>query len=126
MAVSISTNAKATPNILAKVLLKAIDKDKQALVDIHELLTRLFIRNRNQHRRSLWFKSLTQFRKELGLLIEEFTSSKKASLSEKIEQRLKYWDEKCVHQWYLYVFPSISQSGFTLMLFEGRSHSSLQ
>jgi ribonuclease MRP protein subunit RMP1 len=101
MAISATTNAKPAPKISSKALLKASDKDKQALIDIHELLTRLFVRNRNQHRRSLWFKSLSQFRKELGLLIEELSATKKSSVGEKIEQRLRHWDERCVHQWYL-------------------------
>ena len=73
------------------------------MVDIHELLSRLFVRNRNQHRRSTWFRSLAQFQKEMGLIIDEMNSTKWASVSEKIERRLLFWDERCVHQWYLYV-----------------------
>ncbi|KAF2798380.1 hypothetical protein K505DRAFT_394690 [Melanomma pulvis-pyrius CBS 109.77] len=101
MAVATTANSKAMPKgpqISSKTLLKANDKDKQALVDIHELFTRLFVRNRNQHRRSNWFKSLTQFRKELGHLVEDMNSGKKAFIAEKIEQRLRYWDERCIHQ----------------------------
>lgn len=91
------------PQITAKALLRASDKDKKALVDIHELLHRLFVRNRNQHRRNHWFKSLHQFRKQLGLLLNEMDSSKKASIASKLEQRLQVWDNRYIHQWYLLV-----------------------
>ncbi|KAF2714830.1 hypothetical protein K504DRAFT_368388 [Pleomassaria siparia CBS 279.74] len=104
MAISATANAKSAPpgpHISSKALLQAPDKDKQALVDIHELLTRLFVRNRNQHRRSTWFKSLTQFRRELGLLIDDMNATKKASIGERTEARLRFWDAQYIHQWYL-------------------------
>lgn len=85
-------------SISSDILINASAKDKQNLHDIYELLDRLFVRNRNQHRRNHWFKSLHQFRKQLGLLLQESSSPKKAST---IEKRLQYWDEKCIHQWYL-------------------------
>lgn len=87
----------------ADEVLNASDKDKSQLRDIHELLNKLFVRNRNQHRRNHWFKSLWQFRKEMRLLIEEMEAKtkKKTWAAERIAKRLKYWDEKCVHQWYL-------------------------
>jgi ribonuclease MRP protein subunit RMP1 len=90
------------PQISAKKLLRATDKDKQALADIHELLDRLFVRNRNQHRRSLWFKSLQQFRKQLGLLITEHESKKSRAVRENLLlQRLQFLDDRHIHQWYL-------------------------
>ncbi|KAF2736949.1 hypothetical protein EJ04DRAFT_533334 [Polyplosphaeria fusca] len=90
------------PKISARKLLRAGDKDKQSLVDIHELLEHLFVRNRNQHRRSLWFKSLQMFRKQLGLLIREMESKKSRAARENLlQQRLQFWDERHVHQWYL-------------------------
>lgn len=75
--------------------------DKQNVKDIYELLERLFTRNRNQHRRSHWFKSLHQFRKQLGLLLAEMESTKKVSAARVMTERLQYWDQKCIHQWYL-------------------------
>ena len=87
--------------ISAEPPLAASAKDKQDLKDIQELLDRLFTRNRNQHRRNHWFKSLHQFRKQLGLLVQEMSSTKKVSAAAIMEARLKYWDKKCIHQWYL-------------------------
>jgi ribonuclease MRP protein subunit RMP1 len=92
------------PQITSAALLRANPKDQESLLEIHELLNSLFIRNRNQHRRNHWFKSLQQFRKQLGLLLQEMgTLGKKnsASTAERLSARLRYWDEKCIHQWYL-------------------------
>ncbi|KAF2261137.1 hypothetical protein CC78DRAFT_583986 [Lojkania enalia] len=88
------------PKLTATKLLRASDKDKQALADIHELLDRLFVRNRHQHRRNHWFKSLQQFRKQLALLIKEMESGK-VNVANVLEQRLRFWDERHIHQWYL-------------------------
>ena len=85
----------------AEDLLNASDRDKSQLRDIHELLNKLFVRNRNQHRRNHWFKSLWEFRKQMRLLLEAMELKKKSRAAEQIEARLKYWDEKCIHQWYL-------------------------
>ena len=92
---------KMTTPISAKVLLNASSHDKAMLIDIYELLNNLFTRNRNQHRRSHWWKSLHAFRKQLQVLISEMESGKKSERPAKIEARLRYWDDKCVHQWYL-------------------------
>jgi ribonuclease MRP protein subunit RMP1 len=95
------------PKITADALLNATIKDQQSLMEIHDLLNSLFIRNRNQHRRNHWFKSLQQFRKQLALLLQELNvdvgkkSQKLAAKAEKLTTRLQYWDEKCIHQWYL-------------------------
>lgn len=86
--------------IPASTLLGASQHDKAMLVDIFELLNTLFARNRNQHRRSHWWKSLHAFRKQLALLLHEMESGRKSERAGKIEKRLAYWDEKCVHAWY--------------------------
>ncbi|KAL1608333.1 Ribonuclease MRP protein subunit rmp1 [Paraconiothyrium brasiliense] len=78
----------------AEEVLNASEKDKAQLKDIHALLDKLFIRNRNQHRRNHWFKSLWHFRKEMRLLVEEMEHKKKKGAAEQIVLRLKYWDEK--------------------------------
>jgi hypothetical protein len=89
------------PSLTGEALFDLSPIDKQNLKDIHELLERLFVRNRNQHRNQHWFKSLHQFRKQLGLLLEEMESKKKASAAKTMTERLQFWDDKCVHQWYL-------------------------
>ena len=91
---------KMTTPISAVKLLNASQHDKAMLIDIYELLDKLFSRNRNQHRRSYWWKSLHAFRKQLALLLSEIETGKKSERCSKIEARLKYWDEKCVHLWY--------------------------
>lgn len=73
------------------------------LHDVHALLARIFARNKNQHRRSTWWKALHAFRKQLGLLLQELEGEEKEKekeKGEKVQARLRYWDEKCVHVWY--------------------------
>ncbi|KAI4653199.1 uncharacterized protein J4E79_008712 [Alternaria viburni] len=41
------------------------------LHDIHTLLNKIFTRNRNQHQRCTWWKSLHGFRRQIGLLLQE-------------------------------------------------------
>ncbi|KAF2868327.1 hypothetical protein BDV95DRAFT_500754 [Massariosphaeria phaeospora] len=103
-----------TPQISARPLLNATTKDRQNLLDIQELLNRLFVRNRNQHRRNHWFKSLAQFRKQLSLLLSELETEKKTSLPEKIEQRLRYWDDRCIHNWYLHFTQLVAVGPFAV------------
>jgi ribonuclease MRP protein subunit RMP1 len=86
--------------ITAKALMTATPHDKAMLLDVYDLLNKIFIRNINQHRRSHWWKSLHAFRKQLGLLLAEMETSKKTELEARIEARLRYWDDKFIHQWY--------------------------
>jgi ribonuclease MRP protein subunit RMP1 len=90
----------ATPAITATALLASTPHDKEMLHDIHELLDKLFARNRNQHRRSHWWKSLHAFRKQIALLLQDLESGKKSEREGKVQARLRYWDEKCIHLWY--------------------------
>ncbi|OAL50943.1 hypothetical protein IQ07DRAFT_481948, partial [Pyrenochaeta sp. DS3sAY3a] len=85
--------------ITATALLAASSHEVAMLHDVHELLNKIFVRNRNQHRRSHWWKSLHAFRKQLGLLMQEL-EGKKSEREEKVEARLRYWDASCIHQWY--------------------------
>lgn len=84
------------------------------LQDIHELLDKLFARNRNQHRRSHWWKSLHAFRKQIGVLLQEM-EGKKSERESKLEARLRYWDDKCIHMWY-YQFSQLVAVGPFAML----------
>lgn len=89
----------AVQTIKPTTLLARSQHEQAMLQDVYELLNKLFIRNRNQHRRSHWWKGLHGFRKQLGLLLEEL-EGKKSEREAKLEARLSYWDEKCIHQWY--------------------------
>ena len=91
------------PSLSGAALQELSSKDKKNLTDIQDLINNLFVRNKNQHRRSHWFESIRQFRKQLGLLLDELAMSKKSSAAKLIEQRLRFWEQKCVHKWYLYV-----------------------
>jgi len=110
-----SMPATATPLITATPLLNASSHDIAMLHDIHSLLNKLFVRNRNQHRRSTWWKALHGFRKQMALLLAELEGdvsgagakrtgkgkSWEKERKEKVEARLKYWDERGgVHGWY--------------------------
>jgi ribonuclease MRP protein subunit RMP1 len=95
---AINTNTMpAASTITAKALLNAAPHDIAKLHDIHELLNKIFIRNKNQHRRSHWWKSLHAFRKQIGLLLQELEGKKKEA---EVEARLKFWDEGAMHTWY--------------------------
>lgn len=93
----VTTMATCIP---ATPLLNASQHEKAMLIDIYELLNTLFARNRNQHRRSHWWRSLHAFRKQLSLLLSEMETGRKSERPSKIEARLRFWDEKCVHVWY--------------------------
>jgi ribonuclease MRP protein subunit RMP1 len=95
--------AKMSPppsTITATGLMLATPHDKAMLLDIHDLLNKIFVRNVNQHRRSVWWKSLHAFRKQLGILLEELSAPKKSDVEAKLQARLRYWDDKFIHQWY--------------------------
>lgn len=93
------TMPSATPVITSATLLACTPHDKAMLQDVHELLNKIFIRNRNQHRRSHWWKSLHAFRKQVQLLLQDL-DRKKSERAERLQLRLRYWDEKCIHTWY--------------------------
>ncbi|KAH6622358.1 hypothetical protein C7974DRAFT_415009 [Boeremia exigua] len=99
----------------ANALINASQHDKAMLLDIYELLNNLFVRNRNQHRRSHWWKSLHAFRKQLTILLSEMETGKRSERSAKIEARLKYWDEKCVHVWYCQFSQLIAVGSFAML-----------
>ncbi|KAJ4989352.1 hypothetical protein SVAN01_05077 [Stagonosporopsis vannaccii] len=94
------TSTKMDTPTSANTLLNASQHDKAMLVDIYELLENLYVRNRNQHRRSHWWKSLSAFRRQLALLLSDMETGKKSERPANIEARLQYWDKKCVHVWY--------------------------
>ncbi|KAJ4347381.1 RNase MRP subunit [Ascochyta clinopodiicola] len=108
------TTKMATP-ISAAPLSNASQHDKAMLIDIYELLNKLFVRNRNQHRRSHWWKSLHAFRKQLALLLSEMETGRKSERAAKIEARLHYWDEKCVHMWYCQFSQLIAVGPFAML-----------
>ncbi|KAJ4324127.1 RNase MRP subunit [Neodidymelliopsis sp. IMI 364377] len=104
----------ATP-ISATPLLEASLHERSKLVDIYELLDKLYVRNRNQHRRNHWWKSLHAFRKQLALLLSEMNNGKRSERAAKIEARLRYWDEKCVHIWYCQFSQLIAVGPFAML-----------
>ncbi|KAF1915458.1 hypothetical protein BDU57DRAFT_451923 [Ampelomyces quisqualis] len=101
--------------ITGAALMMATPHDKAMLLDIHELLNKIFVRNVNQHRRSSWWKSLHALRKQLGLLLGEMESTNKAEVEDRLGARLRYWDEKFIHQWY-YQFSQLVAVGPFAML----------
>ena len=105
-----STKPTPTSTSSATPLLNLPAHDKAQLLDVYALLDTLFTRNRNQHRRSIWWKSLLQFRKQLALLINEVDGStggkgrRERERATRIEARLAYWrGEGAVGVWYWYV-----------------------
>lgn len=95
-----------TPSITSSPLFSAPTHDIAMLHDIHTLLDRIFVRNRNQHRRSTWWKALHGFRKQMALLLADLQDKqvREVERRRKVEARLRAWDAKGeVHAWYLYV-----------------------
>ncbi|KAF2012687.1 hypothetical protein BU24DRAFT_257188 [Aaosphaeria arxii CBS 175.79] len=101
------------PAMSSYILMHASAQDKELLGHIYELLHLLFVRNRNQHRRNHWFKSLQQFRKQLGLLIAEMGSDRK--VEEKLNARLQFLDDRCIHQWYLHFTQVVAVGPFAVL-----------
>ena len=97
MAINTTTMSSPT-NITATALMNAPPHDIAMLRDIHELLNKIFVRNKNQHRRSTWWKSLHAFRKQMALLLQDMEGEGKKKEKD-VEARLRFWDG-CVHGWY--------------------------
>ncbi|KAL7771641.1 hypothetical protein CFE70_001589 [Pyrenophora teres f. teres 0-1] len=87
----------ASPIITATHLLNASQHDMAMLHDIHSLLNKIFVRNRNQHQRSTWWKALHAFRKQISLLLGELKTGKVKERETKLQARLRYWDDRVVH-----------------------------
>ncbi|KAH7122562.1 hypothetical protein B0J11DRAFT_436902 [Dendryphion nanum] len=113
MAASTLTTKSSHPHITHSALLSASPAQRQSLSEIADLLHLLFVRNRNQHRRNHWFKSLQQFRKQLALLVTELNGDK--GVAEKLNARLQYWDEKAIHQWYLHFTQLVAVGPFAVL-----------
>ena len=85
------------------------------LEGLGEMLQRIFVRNKNQHRRSHWWKALKGFKRELGLVLGELaalqattstststsTSNSKPALTRRLEARLRVLGEEKMHAWYM-------------------------
>lgn len=89
------------------------------LKGLGEMLQRIFVRNKNQHRRSHWWKALKGFKRELGLVLGELAalqaatsiststststsnSNSKPALTRRLEARLRVLGEEKMHAWYM-------------------------
>ena len=115
----------STPSVSSTPLLNLSAQDKAQLLDVYALLDTLFTRNRNQHRRSIWWKSLLQFRKQLALLINEVEGGaggkgrRERERTARIGARLVYWrGERGVRVWYWYVNLLLSLILFFVVILE--------
>lgn len=70
-----------------------------------DLLQLLAHRNKNQHRRSVWWRHLSHFRSELRLLVSDLsilsTNPGDAKTREVVEARVGRWRDALVPRWYL-------------------------
>ncbi|KAF2031406.1 hypothetical protein EK21DRAFT_63245 [Setomelanomma holmii] len=103
------------PSITATALMLASQHDKDMLLDIQHLLDKIFVRNKNQHRRSHWWKGLHAFRKQLALLLTDMQLSKEKEKEAKLEARLRYWDQDMIHQWYYQFSQLVAVGPFAMM-----------
>ncbi|KAL6160099.1 RNase MRP subunit [Exserohilum turcicum] len=88
------------------------------LHDIHTLLDRIFVRNRNQHRRSTWWKALHGFRKQMALLLADLQDKqvREVERRRKVEARLRAWDAKGeVHAWYFQFSQLVAVGPFSML-----------
>lgn len=98
-----------TPTIPLQLSAASVDE----LKGLGEMLQRIFVRNKNQHRRSHWWKALKGFKRELGLVLGELaalqattntstsTSNSKPALTRRLEARLRVLGEEKMHAWYM-------------------------
>jgi ribonuclease MRP protein subunit RMP1 len=94
-----------TPTIPLQLSAASVDE----LKGLGEMLQRIFVRNKNQHRRSHWWKALKGFKRELGLVLGELaalqaatsTSTSKPALTRRLEARLRVLSEEKMHAWYM-------------------------
>ena len=104
-----------TPTIPLRFSAASVDE----LKGLSEMLQRIFVRNKNQHRRSHWWKALKSFKRELGLVLGELaalqaatststntstntsTSNSKPALTRRLEARLRVLSEEKMHAWYM-------------------------
>jgi ribonuclease MRP protein subunit RMP1 len=98
-----------TPTIPLQLSAASVDE----LKGLGEMLQRIFVRNKNQHRRSHWWKALKGFKRELGLVLGELaamqaatgtstnTSTSKPALTRRLEARLRVLGEEKMHVWYM-------------------------
>jgi ribonuclease MRP protein subunit RMP1 len=108
---------KVSATTTAKSLATTLSRDHHdELQRLRQLLHLLFHRNKNQHRRSAWWRFFAGFRRELGRFLDEadraaeldavVVPSKKQKktrqeLRERREMRLKLWRDRLVERWYL-------------------------
>ncbi|USP75757.1 hypothetical protein yc1106_03031 [Curvularia clavata] len=115
---TVPSSSSNTPSITASPLFSASTHEIAMLHDIHSLLDKIFIRNRNQHRRSTWWKALHGFRKQIALLLGEFeaTSLREQERRQKVEARLRYWDARGeVHSWYYQFSQLVAVGPFSML-----------
>ena len=100
-----------TPTIPLRLSAVSVDE----LKGLGEMLQRIFVRNKNQHRRSHWWKALKGFKRELGLVLGELTAlqaatststgtgtgTSKPDLTRRLEARLRVLGEEKMHVWYM-------------------------
>lgn len=95
-------------------LLSTPDASQTAeLRTLHNLLHLLFHRNRNQHRRSIWWRAFSSFRRELGRLLGETAqlellvvpgkgvAERRECVQQRLESRLRFWQDVMVEKWYM-------------------------
>lgn len=100
--------------------------DQAALQHLSDLLHLFHHRNRNQHRRSIWWRHFSVFRKQSNLLLEDIKklnevprthlerSRKKThdkQIQTRITERLEFWQNVLVAKW---------QSSFSQIIADGR------
>ncbi|OCL09110.1 hypothetical protein AOQ84DRAFT_405294 [Glonium stellatum] len=86
------------------------------LQGLSEMLQRIFVRNKNQHRRSHWWKALKGFKRDLGLVLAELAalhtagpigsiaatpSASKSAVARRLQARLRVLSEDKMHGWYM-------------------------
>jgi ribonuclease MRP protein subunit RMP1 len=79
------------------------EEQPQTLAALCQILNALYIRNKNQHRRSSWWKHFSIFRKQVNSLSSEVSlpdlSSVPIGLSSAGERRVESWITKYIFVW---------------------------
>ncbi|OCK84782.1 hypothetical protein K432DRAFT_288122 [Lepidopterella palustris CBS 459.81] len=82
-------------------VMSLLAKEISELHDLHGLLDRIYVRNKNQHRRSAWFKDLRSFRRNLGQIMIVLDGRVSGDRASQLRYRLSFWEEFLTFEWYL-------------------------
>ena len=105
-------------------------EDQNTLANLANLLQIFHHRNKNQHRRSSWWRHFSVFRRQLDTLTREYQSlnevpatnlarvqkkKRDAQTEQRIQQRLTFWKDNLVNKWHHAFSQLVADARFAVM-----------